>query len=70
MKDQALSAATRLWKGFLSFTPGQKAVTIAAILLVTIGGYVFSSWASKPTYAPLYTNLSTTDAAAIVDKLN
>src|SRR3978361_1727251 len=70
MKDQLTERAQRLWRGFLAFTPGQKAVTIAAILALTIGGYIFSSWASKPSYAPLFTNLATTDASAIVDKLN
>jgi flagellar M-ring protein FliF len=70
MKDQILGRAQRFWKGFLAFTPGQKVVTVAAILALTIGGYVFSSWASKPNYAPLFTNLAAADASAIIDKLN
>ena len=70
MKDKVLETAQRLWRGFLAFTPGQKAVTIAAILALTVGGYAFSSWASKPDYAPLFTNLAPADASAIVDKLN
>ena len=70
MKDQILASGNRLWKGFLSFTPGQKAVTLAAVLALVIGGYFFSAWASKPTYAPLFTNLSPTDASGIIDKLN
>jgi flagellar M-ring protein FliF len=70
MKDQVLARAQRFWKGFLAFTPGQKAVTIAAILALTVGGYLFSSWASKPSYGPLFTNLAPTDASAIIDKLN
>ena len=35
-----------------------------------IGGFLFSSWAAKPSYAPLFTNLSPTDASGIIDKLN
>lgn len=70
MKDQVLARAQRFWKSFLAFTPGQKAVTIAAILALTVGGYLFSSWASKPSYGPLFTNLAPTDASAIIDKLN
>jgi flagellar M-ring protein FliF len=54
----------------MSFTPGQKAVTIVAALAVVVGGFLFSTWAGKPTYAPLFTNLSASDASAIVDKLN
>jgi flagellar M-ring protein FliF len=34
------------------------------------GGFVFAKWASAPSYAPLFSNLSSTDASAIVDKLN
>jgi flagellar M-ring protein FliF len=70
MKEQVLARAQRFWKGFLAFTPGQKAVTIAAILAITVGGYLFSSWASRPSYGPLFTNLAPTDASAIIDKLN
>ncbi len=70
MKEQILGQAQRLWKAFLSFTPGQKAVTIAALAALVIGGYMFSSWTSTPSYSPLFTNLSPTDASAIIDKLN
>jgi flagellar M-ring protein FliF len=51
------------------FTTGQKAITGVAIVAVLVGGLMFMSWASKPTYAPLFTNLSATDAAAITAKL-
>jgi len=70
MQDKIVGQAKRLWNGFLSFTPGQKAVTIAAVLALVIGGFWFSSWASKPSYAPLFTNLAPADASAMIDKLN
>lgn len=70
MQQKLLAALQRYWRAFLAFTPGQKAVTVAAALAVLVGGYVFSSWASKPSYAPLFTNLSPTDASGIIDKLN
>ncbi|MEO9238554.1 MAG: flagellar basal-body MS-ring/collar protein FliF, partial [Jatrophihabitantaceae bacterium] len=70
MQQKILATMQRFWRGFLAFTPGQKAVTIAAGLALIIGGYLFSSWASKPSYAPLFTNLSPTDASGIIDKLN
>jgi flagellar M-ring protein FliF len=70
MKDQALAAGKRLWHAFLSFTPGQKAVTLVTVGVLVVGGYFFSAYLSKPTYAPLFTNLSPTDASAIIDKLN
>lgn len=70
MQQKILATLQRFWRGFQSFTPGQKAVTVAAVLALAIGGYVFSSWAAKPSYAPLFTNLSPTDASGIIDKLN
>lgn len=60
----------RLGATFGSFTAGQKAVTLLGIVALAVGGFFFASWASKPTYAPLFSNLSGTDASAIVDKLN
>jgi flagellar M-ring protein FliF len=51
------------------FTAGQKAVTIAAAVLVVAGAVLFMSLSSKPTYAPLFTNLQPQDAANITAKL-
>ena len=51
------------------FSSGQKAVVVVAVLAVVIGGYMFMSWASQPSYVPLFSNLSSTDAAAITQKL-
>lgn len=70
MKDQILAIAKRLWGDFRAFSPGQKAVTIAAALALLIGGVLFFTWKSSPPYAPLYTNLAASDASAIVDKLS
>jgi flagellar M-ring protein FliF len=70
MQQKIMATLQRFWRGFLAFTPGQKAVTIAAAIALVVGGFAFSSWASKPSYAPLFTNLSPTDASGIIDKLN
>ncbi|WAX55444.1 flagellar M-ring protein FliF [Jatrophihabitans cynanchi] len=70
MKDQLQGLGQKLWNDFRAFSAGQKAVTIAAALALIIGGYLFTTWKSAPTYAPLYTNLAASDASAIVDKLN
>jgi flagellar M-ring protein FliF len=40
-----------------------------AVLAVVLGGYLFMSWAGKPSYVPLFSNLSSSDAAAITQKL-
>jgi flagellar M-ring protein FliF len=54
---------------FAGFTGGQKAVTAIAVLAVMVGGAMFATWVTKPTYAPLFTGLSSTDASAITAKL-
>lgn len=70
MQQKILATLQRFWRGFLAFTPGQKVVTIAVGLALIVGGFAFSSWASKPSYAPLFTNLAPADASGIIDKLN
>jgi flagellar M-ring protein FliF len=69
MTDRLPAPVRRITDAFRSFTPGQKAVTIAAVLALVIGGYFFATWASKPSYAILFNNLSTKDASAIVESL-
>lgn len=69
MTDRLPAPLRRFTDGFKAFTPGQKAVTIAAILALVIGGYFFATWASKPSYSILFNNLSSKDASAIVESL-
>jgi flagellar M-ring protein FliF len=53
----------------VGFTPGQRGViTVAAIALV-LGAVGLSRWAAQPTWTPLFSNLSGTDASAIVEQL-
>jgi flagellar M-ring protein FliF len=70
MRDRVTATARRVGRTFGSFTPGQKAVTILGVVILAVGGYFFSTWAAKPSYSPLFSNLSSTDASAIVDKLS
>jgi flagellar M-ring protein FliF len=70
MKNQLTAGVRRATTTFQSFSAGQKAVTIVAIVALAIGGYFFSTWAAKPSYTPLFSNLASSDAAAIVDKLD
>lgn len=70
MFDRVKRTAQRGVEGFRAFSPGQKAVTIVAVLTLAVGGYFFATWASKPTMAPLFSNLAATDASAITEKLS
>lgn len=62
----AVDQTGRLWSGLM---PAQRlVVAVLSLSLVGFaGGLVY--WASRPDYAPLFTNLSTSDAGEIVGKL-
>lgn len=64
-----VDGAKRFATGFKGFSAGQKAVVLAVVAALVAGGILFSQWASKPTYAPMFSNLSGTDASAIVEQL-
>lgn len=51
------------------FTPGQKVLSLIGVALVALGAVFFMKVTSAPSYAPLFTNLSSSDAAAISSKL-
>src|SRR4051812_22643647 len=69
MTDRLPAPVRRVADTFRSFTAGQKAVTAAALIALIVGAYFFATWASKPTYSALFSNLSTKDAGAIVESL-
>jgi flagellar M-ring protein FliF len=70
MRDRFNQVAGRATDTFKAFTPGQKMVTLLAVAALVVGGFMFSSWAGKASYAPLFSNLSAGDASAIVEQLN
>jgi flagellar M-ring protein FliF len=69
MRDRITAVFRKGTGTFGSFSPGQKAVTIFALVALVIGGYFFATWAGQPTYAPLFSGLAPADASAIVDQL-
>jgi flagellar M-ring protein FliF len=70
MRDRVPAPLRRVGATFGSFTAGQKAVTLLGVVALVVGGFFFSNWASQPSYTPLFSNLSGTDASAIVDQLS
>ena len=67
MPTNLKGGAQRVARTFASFTPGQKAVSILAVVALVAGALVFTQWAARPTYATLYSGLAPADASAIVD---
>lgn len=51
------------------FTPGQKAVTVAALVGAVLIGVVFMSLSGKPSYTVLFSGLQGQDAAKITQQL-
>lgn len=70
MKDGLSRSFARYQRTFMAFTPGQKAVAVVGTLALLLAGFMIFRWASTPSYAPLYSNLSSSDASAVIDKLD
>jgi len=51
------------------FTPGQIGVIAVGVAALIAGGVAFSHWTAAP-YAPLFSNLATADASAVVTELD
>ena len=60
----------RLRTAVSTISLGQKVVIGLLLAGLGLGGFFFLRWVTAPTYAPLFSNLASTDASAIVDELN
>ena len=65
--EQVRTKAGRVYEGF---TPGQRTISVLAIVGIVLGGMAFMRWAATPSLAPLFTNLTAEDAAGITEALN
>ena len=70
MKDSVQRLFRRGGDTFGAFTAGQKAISLLGAVALLIGGFMVFKWASTPDYAPLFSNLSASDASAVVDALD
>ncbi|WP_136612039.1 flagellar basal-body MS-ring/collar protein FliF [Sinomonas albida] len=61
--------ARRLGATVKGFTAGQRTVAIIGLAVLVLGGAALFSWLTKPSYAPLFTGLQSTDASAVVQQL-
>ena len=70
MKDKVTTTLTRYQTSFTGFTAGQKVVAIVGTGALLLAAFMVFRWATAPNYAPLYSNLSSKDASAVVDSLD
>ena len=64
--SQTLGRARTLMKGF---TPGQLGVIGVAVVALIFGAMFLTRWVAQPSWTPLFSNLSGSDANAIVEQL-
>jgi flagellar M-ring protein FliF len=70
MKETLTRHVSRLQRTFAAFTTGQKVIAVLGTAALLLAGFLVFRWAATPSYAPLYSNLSSEDAAAVVEQLN
>ncbi len=70
MKKKVTGLLSGAQSTFAAFTTGQKVVAVLGTLALLLGGFMVFRWASTPSYAPLYSNLSSSDASAVVEQLD
>lgn len=67
MPAQVRVALDRATEALRQFTIAQRTLGLIGIAVLVLGAVALSSWLSKPTMTPLFSGLSGTDAAAVVD---
>lgn len=70
MKENLNRLLTRYQRTFSAFTAGQKVVAVIGTAALLLAGFMIFRWASTPNYAPLYADLASSDASAVIDKLD
>ncbi len=70
MKDNLLRGFERYQRNFSAFTPGQKVVAILGTGALLLAGVLVFRWVSQPEYSPLFSNLSSSDASAVIEQLD
>jgi flagellar M-ring protein FliF len=70
MKDNLTRSLARHQRTFAAFTPGQKVVAVIGTGALLLAGFMVFRWAAAPSYAPLFSNLASSDASAIIQQLD
>lgn len=69
MPPQITALGGRVQKTLRQFSLAQKTLAVIGLAVLVLGAVALSSWLTKPTMTPLFSNVAATDASAIVDQL-
>lgn len=69
MPRQVTSFFQRFTTGLREFTVAQRTLALLAVAVLVLGIVGLGLWASRPSYAPLFTGLQAADANSIVEQL-
>ncbi len=64
--NEAMARAKSLAGGF---TPGQRGIILVALAALVMGAIALTNWVAQPTWTPLFSQLSGSDASSIVEEL-
>ncbi len=70
MKENLSRYLGRAQTTFLGFTAGQKVVAVIGTGALLLAGFMVFRWAAAPSYAPLFSNLASSDASAVIEELD
>jgi len=70
MRENLTQILARYRRTFSEFTAGQKAVAVVGTAALLLAAFLVFRWVAAPSYSPLYTNLSSSDASSVIDELN
>ncbi|WP_447652784.1 flagellar basal-body MS-ring/collar protein FliF [Microbacterium sufflavum] len=69
MPPAVAGAFQRIRRVIAGFSLAQRTIAIIGVAVLTLGIIALSSWLTRPTYTPLFSGLSATDANAVVEQL-
>ena len=70
MPPALLATLHRVTHTLREFTVGQRTIAIIGLAVLLVGGGGLAAWLVQPSYSPLFTSLSSTDAASITTLLH
>ncbi len=69
MPQAVTNVFQRIGRVIAGFTLAQRTIAIIGVAVLALGIVALSSWLTRPTYTPLFSGMSASDANAVVEQL-